>query len=225
MKNIEKRARELFEAARGLYNATIGDPSVTIRCESAASRDAVAAAGERLRLTLLDQRPALIPADGLQVVTSSAPGAHEVHPEAVDVGLDLAEPRERLMAADALEHRAGVLPEGDGAATDDHVEDERKLVNRALVLQILSSHTTEMEGYSYFSSNPGIPEDHYEEIADEIVAALTPPEGYVMVPVELPVEMEIAFMEAWVSKRRCIDDPEMQDAWEAALAVRPEVKP
>ncbi|WP_414553208.1 hypothetical protein [Stenotrophomonas forensis] len=57
------------------------------------------------------------------------------------------------------------------------------------------------------------------------LAALTPPEGYVLVPVELPVEMEIAFMEAWVSKRRCIDDPEMQDAWEAALAARPEVKP
>lgn len=57
-----------------------------------------------------------------------------------------------------------------------------------------------------------------------IIAALTPPDGYVLVPVALPVEMEIAFMEAWVSKRRCIDDPEMQDAWEAALAVRPEVK-
>ncbi|OBU64369.1 hypothetical protein A9K58_17410 [Stenotrophomonas maltophilia] len=54
-------------------------------------------------------------------------------------------------------------------------------------------------------------------------AALTPPEGYVLVPVELPVEMEIAFMETWVLKRRCIDDPEMQDAWEAALAARPEV--
>lgn len=54
-------------------------------------------------------------------------------------------------------------------------------------------------------------------------AALTPPEGYVLVPVELPVEMEIAFMEAWVSKRRCIDDPEMQDAWATALAARPEV--
>jgi len=56
-----------------------------------------------------------------------------------------------------------------------------------------------------------------------ISLALTPPEGYVLVPVELPVEMEIAFMEAWVSKRRCIDDPDMQDAWDAALAARPEV--
>ncbi|SQG66894.1 Uncharacterised protein [Stenotrophomonas maltophilia] len=57
------------------------------------------------------------------------------------------------------------------------------------------------------------------------IAEFGAPEGYVLVPVELPVEMEIAFMEAWVSKRRCIDDPEMQDAWEAALAARPEVTP
>ena len=71
-----------------------------IRCPSAASRDAVAAAGERLRLALLDQRSTLIPADDLQVVTSPASGAHEVQPEAVDVGLDLAETCERRAAAD-----------------------------------------------------------------------------------------------------------------------------
>ncbi|WP_422346979.1 hypothetical protein [Stenotrophomonas sp. DR009] len=65
--------------------------------------------------------------------------------------------------------------------------------------------------------------DRREKAAVEaIIAALTPPAGFVLVPVELPVEMEIAFMEAWVSKRRCIDDPEMQDAWEAALAARPD---
>ncbi len=56
-----------------------------------------------------------------------------------------------------------------------------------------------------------------------IIASLTLPEGFVLVPVELPVEMEVAFMETWVSKRRCVDDPEMQDAWAAALAARPEV--
>ncbi|MCI1050038.1 helix-turn-helix domain-containing protein [Stenotrophomonas maltophilia] len=53
----------------------------------------------------------------------------------------------------------------------------------------------------------------------------TPPAGFVLVPLVLPEEMEIAFMETWVLKRRCIDDPQMQDAWEAALAARPEVKP
>lgn len=63
----------------------------------------------------------------------------------------------------------------------------------------------------------------YEFAIRAIVAALTPPDGYVLVPVVLPVDMEVAFMEAWVSKRRCVDDPEMQDAWAASLAARPEV--
>lgn len=65
----------------------------------------------------------------------------------------------------------------------------------------------------------------WDEEVRAIIAALTPPEGYVLVPVELPVDMEVAFMEAWVGKRRCVDDPEMQDAWAAALAARPEVQP
>lgn len=45
---------------------------------------------------------------------------------------------------------------------------------KARIISILSGHTREMEGYSYFSSNPGIPEDEYEEIADEVIAALAP---------------------------------------------------
>lgn len=151
------------------------------------------AAGER---ELVDQRSVLIPADDVKFVAASASGAHEVQPEAVDVGLDLVQSGERDVAADALEHGAGVRPEGDGQATANHVAHDLKMV----------------------ASRP----DHSEHSLD-MVAVLTPPEGYVLVPVELPVEMEIAFMEAWVSKRRCFDDPEMQDAWAAALAARPEV--
>lgn len=64
--------------------------------------------------------------------------------------------------------------------------------------------------------------DHSEHSLD-MVNPMSVPDGFVLVPMELPVEMEIAFMEAWVSKRRCIDDPEMQDAWAAALAACPEV--
>jgi len=126
MDAIEKRVWELFEAARALYNATIGDPDVTIRCQSVASRDAVAAAGERLRLALLNQGRASIMADHPQVVSPAAVGAHEVHPEAVDVGLDLAEPGEGegAVAADALEHEACVRPDGDGEATADHIRGE-----------------------------------------------------------------------------------------------------
>jgi len=108
---------ELLSAARDFYNATFADPAVTIRCQSAASRDAVTAAGERLRLALLDQRPIFITADNPQVVATPTGGAHEVQPEAVDVGLDLAEPGERLAAADALEHGLGVRPEHDGEVT------------------------------------------------------------------------------------------------------------
>lgn len=40
------------------------------------------------------------------------------------------------------------------------------------IIEILKAHTREMEGYSYFGSNPGISEDDYEEIAEEIEAAL-----------------------------------------------------
>lgn len=56
-----------------------------------------------------------------------------------------------------------------------------------------------------------------------ISLALTPPEGYVLVPEAMTDDMEIAFAEAWFSKARAIDDCEPQDAWSAALAVRPEV--
>ncbi|MBH1555814.1 hypothetical protein I5U56_06470 [Stenotrophomonas maltophilia] len=69
---------------------------------------------------LLDQRSVLITADDPQVVSPPAAGAHEVQPEAVDVGLDLTEPGERLAAVDALEHDPGVRPGGDGEATADH---------------------------------------------------------------------------------------------------------
>lgn len=37
------------------------------------------------------------------------------------------------------------------------------------ILEILKAHTTEMEGYPYYGSNPGIPEDDYDKIAEEIM--------------------------------------------------------
>jgi len=40
---------------------------------------------------------------------------------------------------------------------------------RDKIVAIISRYTTEMEGYSYFGSNPGIKEDDYEDIADEIM--------------------------------------------------------
>lgn len=56
-----------------------------------------------------------------------------------------------------------------------------------------------------------------------IATALTPPEGYVLVPLLITDEMVMEFAEAWFSKTRPIDDCEMQDAWAAALAARPQV--
>jgi len=41
---------------------------------------------------------------------------------------------------------------------------------RSVIIEILKRHTREMEGYNYFGSNPGVSEDDYEEIADEVIA-------------------------------------------------------
>lgn len=37
------------------------------------------------------------------------------------------------------------------------------------LVQIMRRYTQEMEGYSYYGSNPGIPEDVYDEVAEEIL--------------------------------------------------------
>lgn len=46
-------------------------------------------------------------------------------------------------------------------------KEEKEL--RDKLVDIISSFTEEMEGYSYFGSNPGVPEDNYEDIAEEIL--------------------------------------------------------
>jgi hypothetical protein len=40
---------------------------------------------------------------------------------------------------------------------------------RDRIVSIIARHTREMEGYSYFGSNPGVAEDDYEDIADDIM--------------------------------------------------------
>jgi hypothetical protein len=40
---------------------------------------------------------------------------------------------------------------------------------RDRIVAIIARYTTEMEGYSYFGSNPGVPKDDYEDIADDIM--------------------------------------------------------
>lgn len=45
--------------------------------------------------------------------------------------------------------------------------------------------------------------------------------GWKLVPVKLTEDMLIAFAEVWYSKKRCIDDCEMADCYEAMLAAAP----
>ena len=51
------QAGDLRSAAKEFHNLTIGDAEVTIRTPSAEKRDAIAAAGNRLRLLLLATQP------------------------------------------------------------------------------------------------------------------------------------------------------------------------
>lgn len=64
--------------------------------------------------------------------------------------------------------------------------------------------------------------EHASGVRQNCDGSATAPEGFVLVPEVMDLDMEVAFCEAWFSKRRCIDDPEMQDAWAAALAARPQ---
>ena len=54
----------------------------------------------------------------------------------------------------------------DPEFTQISAEDKAK---RDRIVAIINSYTREMEGYSYFGSNPGVPEDDYEDIADDIM--------------------------------------------------------
>ena len=45
-------------------------------------------------------------------------------------------------------------------------EDKAK---RDRIVAIIDRYTTEMEGYSYFGSNPGVSIDDYYDIADDIM--------------------------------------------------------
>lgn len=43
---------------------------------------------------------------------------------------------------------------------------------RTRIEAVMNKYTREMEGYSYFGSNPGIPEDMYDDIAEDIMTEL-----------------------------------------------------
>lgn len=219
MDAIEKRARELL--AFGYEEDGLQGRALQLRDPAAYIEQPDRRALRAITVALLVGRPvdllnqdgaSRIKAEELQVVPSAALGADEAGAVGVDQvsgGL----PRDIQLAEVASEHKAGVRPEGDAQATGGHVAAER-------VLRRLAAD------WRYQASNARSNRACLIRCAHQLEATVTtlmPPDGYVLVPLVLPVEMEIAFMEAWVSKRRCVDDPEMQDAWAAALAVRPEV--
>lgn len=45
----------------------------------------------------------------------------------------------------------------------------KKCSKKLQLVEIINAYTTEMEGYSYFGSNPGVGTDAYEAIATEIL--------------------------------------------------------
>lgn len=48
-------------------------------------------------------------------------------------------------------------------------KEEKEL--RDKIVAVIDRYTKEMEGYSYYGSNPGISEDDYEDVADDLMAA------------------------------------------------------
>lgn len=44
----------------------------------------------------------------------------------------------------------------------------KKTTKRLKIVRVLRTFTCEMENYSYYGSNPGIPEDSYDDVADKI---------------------------------------------------------
>lgn len=56
---------------------------------------------------------------------------------------------------------------GEEFGTNTMTKQEHEIRER--IVAIMKRYTQEMEGYSYFGSNPGIEEDDYEDVADEIM--------------------------------------------------------
>lgn len=61
-------------------------------------------------------------------------------------------------------------PEAEEFGTAQMTKAEYEM--RCRIVKIIAQYTTEMEGYSYFGSNPGVREDDYEDVADDIMKEL-----------------------------------------------------
>ncbi len=222
MNAIEKQARELLAAE---YRKAGANPAA---CELMAGRaswpnqmalNAIAAALMLGRpVDLLDQDGAsLIEAQELQVVPSAAFGADE----AGSVGINQVAgglPRDVELAEIASEHGAGVRPEGDGQATADHVAHNLKMVER--VAKAMQAAEQAQTGWVWEDCSL-IEVEGWMDLARAAIAALTPPEGYVLMPVE-PTE---ALLNNLCGRNLLgCNDEELRAAYVELLAARPEVR-
>jgi hypothetical protein len=65
-------------------------------------------------------------------------------------------------------------------------------------------------------------EKQRDELAARLSGIVAVPEGWKLVPTKMTIEMAIAFAEVWFTQIRCIDDPEMDDAYAALIGAAPE---
>ena len=68
----------------------------------------------------------------------------------------------------------------------------------------------------------GVGQSIQPPVQADTVLPVSVPTGWKLVPVKHTLDMSIAFAETWYSERRCIDDPDMQDAWQSMIDAAPE---
>ncbi|WP_432593444.1 hypothetical protein [Stenotrophomonas maltophilia] len=201
MEAIEKRARELLVSAmtdiypddtstRYVVGKLMSDELDLISARGAV-RAIIAALMLGRPIDLLDKDSACrTHSEELKVVLPPALGADEAGAVGVDqVSSGL--PRDIQLAkvapeVVASEHLAGVRLNGDGEVAADHIADERKLVERvAKAMQAAE----QAPAWTWVDCSP-IEVEGWMDLARAAIAALTPPEGYVQVPVELVTAIE-----------------------------------
>ncbi|HHA2879346.1 TPA: hypothetical protein ACOFC6_003216 [Stenotrophomonas maltophilia] len=228
MIDIEKRARELLAAEvdrDAVAMPGVEEVATSIREGGNGNVLFVPTAIRAITTALLLGRPVdLLDQDGasrieaqeLQVVPSAALGADEAGAVGVDQvsgGL----PRNVQLAEVASEHEAGVRLERDGQATADHSAHNLEMVER--VAKAMQASEQARSGWTWEDCSP-IEVEGWMDLARAAIAALTPPEGYVLVPVIPAYEMVKALAEA----AGC-NLAQAALAYRDALAARPEVKP
>lgn len=47
--------------------------------------------------------------------------------------------------------------------------EEKQVLTKEMILEVLNKYDQEMEGYSYYGSNPGVSRDDYSDVANELL--------------------------------------------------------